>query len=764
MKQLLSTVLLIAAFFSCSERKSGAGDTKMDTFINDLMGKMTIEEKIGQLNLPVAGGAVTGIAISKDVEDKIRKGQVGGIFGVFGPEKVKKVQEVAVNESRLKIPLIFGLDVIHGHRTIFPIPLGLAATWNPDLVRKSAQVAAQEASAEGLNWTFSPMVDIARDPRWGRISEGNGEDPHLGSVVAAAMVKGYQGDDLTRNNTIMACVKHFGLYGGAEAGRDYNTVDMSHLAMYNYYLPPYKAALDAGAGSIMSSFNVVDGIPATGNRWLLTDVLRNEWGYRGFVVSDYTSVSEMINHGMGDIQTVSALALHAGLDMDMVSEGLLTTLKKSLDEGKVTQQEIDQACRRILEAKYKLGLFEDPYRYVSEERAKNEVFNAETRNASREVAAHSFVLLKNKGQVLPLKKQGTIALIGPLADNHRDMLGTWVIAGDWEKSVSVLEGIKDQAGAAKVVHARGSNITDDKEFIKRLNFFGIQMVTQDKRSPEAMIQEALKVTAGADVVVAVVGESQSMSGESSSRTNIDIPESQKGLLEAVAKTGKKLVLVVFTGRPLTLTWEDAHADAILNVWAPGSEAGNAIADVLFGAQNPSGKLPATFPRSVGQIPVYYNHLNTGRPWDGVSDNKFKSNYLDESNDPLYPFGFGLSYTTFDYSDIRLSKTNLTGNESLTATVTLKNTGGYEGEEVVQLYIGDHVATISRPVKELKDFIRVTLKPGESKELSFIITPEMLKFYNSQLKYDWESGEFNIYIGTNSRDVKTAKVVWGKAER
>ncbi|MBS1977937.1 MAG: beta-glucosidase BglX [Bacteroidetes bacterium] len=764
MKKTLSALLLITVFFSCSEKKSTGGDSKMDTFINDLMARMTIEEKIGQLNLPVAGGAVTGIAISKDVEDKIRKGQVGGIFGVFGPDKVRKVQEVAVNESRLKIPLIFGLDVIHGHRTIFPIPLGLAATWNPDLIRKSAQVAAQEASAEGLNWTFSPMVDIARDPRWGRVSEGNGEDPHLGSIVAAAMVKGYQGDGLSRNNTIMACVKHFGLYGGSEAGRDYNTVDMSRIAMYNYYLPPYKAALDAGAGSIMSSFNVVDGIPATGNRWLLTDVLRNEWGYKGFVVSDYTSVSEMINHGMGDIQTVSALALHAGLDMDMVSEGLLTTLKKSLDEGKVTQQEIDQACMRILEAKYKLGLFEDPYLYVSEERAKNEVLNTETRGASREVAAHSFVLLKNKGQVLPLKKQGTIALIGPLADNHRDMLGTWVIAGEWEKSVSVLEGVKAQAGGAKVVHAKGSNITEDKEFIKRLNFFNQQMVTLDQRSTDAMKQEALRVAAGADVVVAVIGESQSMSGESSSRTNLDIPESQKELLKALARTGKKIVLVLFTGRPLTLTWEEANVDAILNVWAPGTEAGNAIADVLFGVHNPSGKLPSTFPRSVGQIPLYYNHLPTGRPWDGVSETKFKTNYLDESNDPLYPFGFGLSYTTFDYSDISLSKTNLTGNESLTATVTLKNTGSYEGEEVVQLYIGDPVATISRPVKELKDFARVSLKPGESKEVSFTVTPEMLKFYNSQLKYDWESGEFNIYIGTNSRDVKVAKVMWSISSR
>ncbi len=758
----IALFLLALLLISCNKPAGESKNSKMDSFVNDLMSKMTIEEKIGQLNLPVAGSGVTGIVVSADVEDKIRKGQVGGIFGVYGPDKVRKVQEIAVNDSRLKIPLFFGLDVIHGHKTIYPIPLGMSASWDLGLIEKAARMAASEASAEGLNWTFSPMVDISRDARWGRISEGNGEDPYLGSKIAAAMVKGYQGDDLSKNNTIMACVKHFGLYGASEAGREYNTVDMSHVAMYNYYLPPYQAAVNAGSASIMSSFNVVDGIPATGNHWLLTDVLRSQWGFNGFVVSDYTSVNEMTNHGVGDLQTVSAMSMKAGLDMDMVGEGFLNTLKKSMDEGKVTQQEIDQACRRILEAKFKLGLFDDPYRYVSEERASKEVLNEGTRKTARELAAHTFVLLKNKAAALPLKKKGTIAFIGPLADNQRDMLGTWVIGGEWQKAVPVLKGVKDAIGKdANILYAKGANITNDKEFMKRLNFFGQPNVSLDERTPEAMLNEALSVARKADVVVAVLGESQSMSGESSSRSNIDIPESQKVLLKALAKTGKKIVLVLFTGRPLTLTYEDANVDAILCVWAPGTEAGNAIADVLFGIVNPSGKLSATFPRSVGQIPLYYNHLNTGRPWNGKDDTKFKSNYLDESNDPLYPFGYGLSYTTFEYSDIKLSKSELKSGETLIASITVTNAGKYEGEETVQLYVGDLVASISRPVKELKGFQKVTLKPGEGKEIRFDVTEESLKFYNSDLKYDWEQGEFVISIGTNSQDVKSGQVNWNK---
>ena len=757
------TFLLPLLFLLITLSAKAQTDAGMDAFVKKLMSQMTLDEKIGQLNLVTAGYPPTGLGVSLGVEEKIAGGQVGGIFGVYGAAKVRGVQELAVTKSRLKIPLIFGLDVIHGHQTIFPIPLGLSASWDMNLIEKSARIAAVEGTADGLNWTFSPMVDIARDPRWGRISEGSGEDAYLGSRIAAAMVKGYQGPGLSQNNSMMACVKHFGLYGAAEGGRDYNTVDMSRNTMYNYFLPPYKAGLDAGAGSIMTSFNVVDSVPATGNRWLLTDLLRKQWGFKGFVVTDYTSLNEMIEHGLGDLQTVSALALHAGVDMDMVGEGFLTTLKKSLKEGKVTQAEIDQACRLVLEAKYKLGLFEDPYRYVDEKRTTSDILTAEHRQAAREIAAHTFVLLKNDKQTLPLKKQGAnIALVGPLADNRRDMLGTWVVAGDWQKSVSVKEGIQHVAGSGvNILYAKGANITDDTAFIHRLNFFGQEMVSLDKRTPDEMIREAAGAASQADVIVAVLGESQSMSGESSSRSDIGIPASQERLLKEMVATGKPVVLVLFTGRPLTLPWEAEHCTSILNVWAPGTEAGNAIADVLFGDVNPSGKLSATFPRSVGQIPLYYNHKNTGRPYDGSPQTKFRSNYLDISNDPLYPFGYGLSYTTFSYSDLKLSKTALKGAEKLTATITLTNTGKYDGEEVVQLYISDPVATISRSVKDLKGFQKVMLKAGESKEISFTITPEDLKFYNSDLKYDWESGEFVIGIGTNSEELKSGKVNWTK---
>ncbi|WP_262895487.1 beta-glucosidase BglX [Mucilaginibacter segetis] len=743
-------------------QKVTPADAKMDAFVSGLMKKMTVDEKIGQLNLVTVGRATTGAVVNSNVEAGIKNGNIGGVFGVWGTEYVQKIQDLAVKNSRLHIPLIFGLDVIHGHRTIFPIPLGMSATWDMGLIQESAQIAAKEATAEGLNWVFSPMVDIARDPRWGRISEGSGEDPWYGGQVAAAMVKGYQGSSMTNADAVMACVKHFALYGGAEAGREYNTVDMSRIKMYQDYLPPYKAAVDAGAGSFMSSFNTVDGIPATGNKWLLTDLLRKQWGFKGFVVSDYTAVNEMSNHGLGDLQTVSALALKAGLDMDMVGEGFLKTLKKSLKEGKVTQAEIDIACRRVLEAKYKLGLFNNPYKSIDPEREKTDVMTPANLQASRKIAEHSFVLLKNANQVLPLKKSGTkIAVVGPLADDKRDMLGTWVVAGEWEKSVSVLEGIHHIVGNnGTVTYAKGSNITEDTMFMNRLNYFGQQMVSIDKRSSDDMLNEAVKNAKDADVVVAVVGESQSMSGESSSRSDISIPESQERMLKALAKTGKPLVIVLFNGRPLTLTWEDEHADAILDVWAPGTEAGNAVAEVLFGNYNPAGKLTATFPRSVGQIPIYYNHKNTGRPYSG-GPTKFKSNYLDISNDPLYPFGYGLSYTTFSYSDVKLNKTNLKGNETLTATVTVTNTGKYEGEEVVQLYVSDPVASISRSVQELKNFKKINLKPGEKQDVTFNITPADLKFYNSRLQYDWEPGEFIIRVGTSSVDTHMAKVNWSK---
>lgn len=741
--------------------QTNSGDARMDAFVKQLMAKMTLDEKIGQLNLVTSGRALTGSVVNKGVEEGIKKGEIGGIFGVYGTDYIGKAQELAVKNSRLHIPLIFGLDVIHGHRTIFPIPLGMSATWDMGLIERSAKIAASEATGEGINWVFSPMVDIARDPRWGRISEGSGEDPYLGSMIAKAMVRGYQGTNMKNSDAVMACVKHFALYGGAEAGREYNTVDMSLIKMYQDYLPPYKAAADAGAGSFMSSFNTINGVPATANQWLLTDVLRKQWGFKGFVVSDYTAVNELSAHGLGDLQQVSALALKAGLDMDMVGEGFLKTLKKSLKEKKVTQQEIDQACRRVLEAKYKLGLFDNPYKSInSEVEAKTELTDA-NRVAAREVAEHSFVLLKNKGQQLPLKKSGTIALIGPLADNHSEMLGTWVIAGDPKKSVSVIDGVKKAAGSGvNVLYARGSNITDDSLLNARAWFFGMKQ-ERDNRPAQQMIDEAVETANKADVVVAVVGESANMSGESASRSDISIPETQKELLKALFKTGKPIVLVLFNGRPLALTWEDQHANAILDVWAPGTEAGNAIADVLFGNYNPSGKITATFPKNVGQVPIYYNHKNTGRPFEDKGPAKFKSDYIDVSNAPLYPFGYGLSYTTFKYSDVKLSKTHLKGNETLKATVTVSNTGNMDGEEVVQLYISDPVASISRSVKELKHFKKISLKAGEQKEVSFDITTNDLKFYNTKLNFDWEPGEFIVQIGTNSSDFEGASVQWNK---
>ncbi len=755
MKKILFPALLIIVSVY-----SRAQDAKMDAFINSLMSKMTVDEKIGQLNLVTPGGAVTGSVVSKDVDDKIRKGQVGGLFGITGPDKVRQAQDIAVKNSRLHIPLIFGLDVIHGHRTIFPIPLGLSCSWDTALIRRSAGIAADEATADGLNWAFSPMVDIARDPRWGRISEGSGEDPFLGSQIAASMVKGYQGSDYKSTHTLMACVKHFALYGAAEAGRDYNTVDMSRIRMYEYYLPPYKAAVDAGVGSVMSSFNEIDAVPATGNKWLLTDLLRKQWGFKGLVVSDYTSVSEMINHGMGDIQTVSTLALNAGLDMDMVSEGMLNTVKKSLAEGKTTQKQIDDACRRILEAKYKLGLFDDPYRYMDNSRPGKEILTASTRKAAREIAVHAFVLLKNDNQLLPLKRSGTIALVGPLADSKRNMLGTWSVSGDPDKSVSLREGIGNVAGDVNIIYAKGANISDDPMLVKRTNVFGPE-ITVDTRTPSDMIKEAVDAANKADVVVAALGEAADMTGEASSRSDISIPESQENLLKALLQTGKPVVLVLFNGRPLTLTYEDGHVPAILDAWFAGTEAGNAIADVLFGNYNPSGKITASFPRSVGQIPVYYNHKHTGRPYNGEDNAKFKSDYLDVANDPLYPFGYGLSYTNFSYSDVKLNKTSLKGNEPLMATVTVTNTGKYAGEETVQLYISDPVASVTRSVEDLKGFQKVMLQPGQSKDVTFTITTNELKFYNSDLKYDWEAGQFFVRIGTNSRDVKSAEINWAK---
>lgn len=751
MQALAASLVVVAAGLQAQK-----APRDMDRFIDQLMKKMTLEEKIGQLNLPVTGEITTGQAKSSDVAKRIRNGEVGGLFNLKGVERIREVQRQAVEESRLGIPLLFGMDVIHGYETIFPIPLGLSCTWDMKAIEESARIAAVEASADGISWTFSPMVDVSRDPRWGRVSEGNGEDPFLGAAIARAMIRGYQGKDMSRNDEIMACVKHFALYGASEAGRDYNTVDMSRQRMFNEYMLPYQAAVEAGVGSVMASFNEVDGVPATGSKWLMTDVLRKQWGFDGFVVTDYTGINEMIDHGMGDQQTVAALALNAGVDMDMVSDAFSGTLKKSVEEGKVSAAAIDAACRRILEAKYKLGLFDNPYKYCDVNRPKKQIFTKEHRAIARKTASESFVLLKNEG-VLPLSKKGTIAVVGPLANTRSNMPGTWSVAAVLDNAPSLVEGLREVVGdRAKVVTAKGSNLIGDADYEKRATMFGREL-HRDNRTDRELLDEALKVAAGADVIVAALGESSEMSGESSSRTNLEMPDVQRALLQELLKTGKPVVLVLFTGRPLVLTWEEEHVPAILNVWFGGSEAAYAISDVLFGDVNPSGKLTATFPQNVGQIPLFYNHKNTGRPLqEGRWFEKFRSNYLDVSNEPLYPFGYGLSYTTFAYSDIHLSSTEMSADGELTATVTVTNTGSRDGAEVVQLYIRDLVGSVTRPVKELKGFEKIFLKAGESRKVSFSITPELLKFYNYDLQFVCEPGDFDVMIGGNSRDVKKAR--------
>ena len=749
-KYLLTLALSSMALFSTAATPP---KTDMKTFIDDLMGKMTLEEKIGQLNLPVSGDIVTGQAKSSNVAEKIKKGQVGGLFNLKGAAQIREIQKVAVEQSRLKIPLIFGMDVIHGYETIFPIPLSLSWTWNMDAIRQSARVAAQEATADGIAWTFSPMLDISRDPRWGRMSEGNGEDPYLGAEIARAMVKGYQGDDLAANNTMMACVKHFALYGAPDAGRDYNTVDMSRWRMFNYYMPAYKAAIEAGAGSVMTSFNVVEGVPASGNRWLMTEVLRDMWKFDGFVVTDYTAISEMIAHGMGDLQQVSALALNAGVDMDMVADGFLNTLVQSVNEGKVSVKDIDTACRRILEAKYKLGLFHNPYQYCDLKRAKKEKYTAENRAVARNIAAQSFVLLKNEAQLLPLKKTGKIALVGPMAHTRANMPGTWSVAATFDRYQSLYESMQAAVGnKAQLTYAKGSNLMYDAALEARSTMFGREM--RDSRSDKEMLDEALRVAQDADVIVAAVGEASEMSGESSSRSNLDMPDAQRDLLTALKKTGKPIILVYFAGRATVMTWETENFPAILNVGFGGSEAGPAICDVLFGDKVPSGKLTVTMPKNVGQIPLFYNHLPTGRPLTGGWFTKFQTNYLDVDNEPLYPFGYGLSYTTFAYGKPTLSSTTLNGSGGeLKLSVNVTNTGNYDADEIVQMYVRDLVGSVSRPVKELKGFERVNLKRGETKTVTFTITPEDLKFYNQALEYKNEPGEFEVMVGPNSRDLQ-----------
>lgn len=735
-----------------------AQTSKKDLFVTSLMAKMTLDEKIGQLNLPTAGDITTGQASSSNVSKLIAEGKVGGLFNIKSVLKIKEIQQIAVEKSRLKIPLLFGMDVIHGYETTFPIPLGLSCSWDMGLIKRSAQIAAQEASADGINWTFSPMVDISRDPRWGRVSEGSGEDAYLGGQIAKAMVQGYQGDDLSKNNTILSCVKHFALYGAPEGGRDYNTVDMSRNRMFNDYFPPYKAAIDAGVGSVMASFNEVDGIPATGNSWLMTDVLRKKWGFKGFVVTDYTGIPEMMEHGMGDLQTVSALALNAGINMDMVGDGFLKTLKQSLTEKKISIKQIDQSVRLILNAKYDLGLFQDPYKYCNEIRSNTEIFTTSNRNEARKIGSQSLVLLKNDKQLLPIKKSGTIALIGPLADAKENMTGTWSVASKGENSISLRAGLIAAVGdQAKIVYAKGSNLDESAILEENATMFG-KTLYRDSRTSEQLLSEALKVAKTADVIIAALGESAEMSGESSSRTNLEIPLVQKKLLQELLKTGKPVVLILFNGRPLVLNEEVATVPAILEAWFAGSEAGHSIADVLFGDENPSGKLTTTFPRSVGQIPIYYSTKNTGRPLGNKEGKfeKFKSNYLDERNEPLFPFGFGLSYTTFSYSNLKISKSKMTSASSIKVSVEVTNTGKFNGKEVVQLYLRDLVGSITRPIKELKGFKKISLKVGEKQIVDFEISVDDLKFYNSDLNFVAEPGFFEVFVGTNSDTVLKEK--------
>jgi beta-glucosidase len=753
----LFCVLAIAA----TDAHAAPSDSKMNDFVSDLLGKMTLEEQIGQLNLLSTGFDVTGPVASRGVEASVRKGLAGGVFNLYNPGPVRKLQALAIEKSRLRIPLLFGYDVIHGHKTIFPIPLALACTWNPDLIQQSARMAATEASADGVNWVFSPMVDIARDPRWGRIAEGAGEDPFLGSLIARAMVIGYQGGGLPQSNTVRACVKHFALYGAVEAGREYNPADMSRLTMFQYYLPPYKAAVDAGVGSVMASFNEVESVPATGNRWLLTDLLRTQWSFQGFVVSDYTAIQEMTQHGMGTVEHDAELALKAGVDMDMVSEAYVNYLKKLVAKSAITEAMIRTACRRVLEAKYKLGLFSDPFRGCTEERAATEILTPENRKFARDLAERSMVLLKNSDDILPLKRSGVIALIGPLAESRRDLLGPWSAAGDWKTAINLLDSVKQTVGPrAVILRERGANLVDDPDLLAALNGSGADIVP-DKRSPRQMIDDAVAVANKADVVVATLGESFAMSGEAASRSEIGLPPGQEDLLRALVNTGKPVVLVLMNGRPLTLPWEAEHCGAILESWFGGIEGGPAIADVLFGDYNPSGRLVTTFPRNTGQIPLYYNHKNTGRPYNGNPALRYVSRYLDVPNSPQFPFGFGLSYTTFSYGDVKLSRHSLQGNEALVAAVEVTNTGKRAGEETVQLYITDPVTSVTRSVEDLKGFQKVNLQPGEVRQVSFQITTNDLKFYNSELVYDWEPGDFVIRIGPDSSQLHSATVRWNK---
>ena len=761
-KNVMKKILLsLSLLFAAALAPVGAATKKkalppMKEFVGQLMSRMTLQEKIGQLNLMVAGDITTGGAMDTQVGGDIANGNMGGVFNIKGFDKIKALQEIAVKKSRLGIPLLVGMDVIHGYETIFPIPLALSCSWNLDAVEQSAAIAAKEASADGINWTYSPMVDVALDARWGRVSEGNGEDPYLSACMGAAMVRGYQGDYSSKDN-IMACLKHYALYGAVESGLEYNTTDMSRLRMRNQYLLPYETAVKAGVGSVMSSFNLIDYVPATASRWLLNDVLRKEWKFDGFVVTDYGSIGEILNHGTArDLKEASAQAINAGTDMDMCSQGFIATLMKSVEDGSVSEATIDEACRRVLEAKYKLGLFADPYKYCDVKRHKSDIFTSDNRSIARDIAAQTFVLLKNNGSLLPLKKQGTVALIGPLADTRNNMAGTWSVAQTPDRYSTLRESMaRALDGKATLVYAQGCNVWRDAQ-LQKDGELGKTIARGDETQLKA---EAMAAAAKADVIVCAMGETADMSGECASRSSLEMPDVQRELLADLVKTGKPVVLLNFSGRPTVLSCENNHIQAIMNVWFGGSEAGDAICDVLFGDKVPTGKLTMSMPKTTGQEPLYYNHLNTGRP---VPDNapafaKFASNWLDVRNGALFPFGYGLSYTTFSYSDLKLSASEMATDGSVKATVTVTNTGERDGDEVVQLYIRDLVASISRPIKELKGFQRIHLAKGESKEVTFDVTPDMLMFYNADMQRVVEPGDFDIMAGPDSRNVKSARL-------
>lgn len=742
MRKLFVAFVLSVVALACR------ADNAMDTYVSQLMSRMTLEEKIGQLNLLPGGDIVTGKEMDSPLVRLAADGKLGAVLSLRDPVKIKALQQIAVKKSRLGIPLLFGFDVIHGFQTVLPIPLAQACSWDTTAIRRGAEMAARECTSQGIDWVYSPMVDIALDPRWGRIAEGNGEDPFLGSCIAKVMVEGLQGNYGPEN--AMACLKHYALYGAVEAGRDYNTVDMSHVRMYNQYFPPYEAAVRAGVGSVMSSFNLVDGVPATANPWLINDVLRRQWGFNGFLVTDYGSIGEMVIHGMGDLATCSAEALKAGTDMDMCSNGYSAHLLQLVKDGKVSEADVDQACRRVLEAKYKLGLFQNPYRFLNSKRAKTALYTPEHRVLAREIAAETFVLLKNEGDVLPLKREGTIALIGPLANDRSNMVGSWSTADNPELYSTLKDALQRAVdGKARVVYAQGCNIYDDSATQANCSF-GRPIPRVDSKQAE---QEALAAARQADVIVCAMGEMTEMSGESSSRADLSLPEAQMRLLRQLCAMGKPVVLLNFSGRPTILKWESEHCQAILNVWFGGSEAADAICDVLLGDKVPTGRLVTTLPQCMGQIPIYYNHLRTGRPVaEGAKKYyKFQSNYIDVRNDPLYPFGYGLSYTTFSYGDVQLSADHIARDGSVTASVTVTNTGQRDGDEVVQLYIHHPAAQIARPVKELKGFRRVHLKAGESQRVDFTVTPDMLKYKDGNGHDVLDAGVYGIMVGPNSSD-------------